>query len=236
MRTIACGVLAALALTVPAACSSKANRQDLQPLPGVTTLPSVTTVPGASTAPTVPGSSTVPGTASPATTAAPTTAPETGPPATAAPGEGWTFGGFRDVPQLGSEHVRGSGCGADGSIGDTIPDGWWLGIVVGGTSSTLEFDLVCAYHGSDALPLIADCQAGPAASTCLDYFDKNFWPMNRNTKARTVPLANSLERGTGGELCAVGIETRPAGVTGELVWLHISGGRAVYIRQGCGGE
>jgi len=232
MRTLVYGALAALALTLTA-CNSKANHQELQPLPGVTTLPPITTVPGVSIATTLPGASSVP----PETTLAPTSVPPaTPPPATAPPGPGWTFGDFREVPQLGAENVRGSGCGADGSIGDTIPDGWWLGIVVDGSDTTYEFDLVCAYKGTAATSLIADCQASPAAATCLDYFDKNFWPMNRNTKARTVPLAADMGRGTNGELCSVGIETRTAGVTGELVWLHIIGGRAVYMQRGCGGE
>jgi len=240
MRTIAYGVLAALALTVPA-CTSKANRQELQPLPGVTTLAPVTTVPGATTVPgvaigtTIPGA-TVPATAAPATTIAPVTAPPatTVPPATAPPGPGWPFGDFRDVPQLDSESVQGSGCGAAVSLGETIPDGWWLGIVIDSTATTYQYDLVCAYHGAEAASLITECQASPAAATCLDYFDQDFWPMNRNSRTRTVPLSADLEVGSNGELCAVGTETRAGGITGGLNWLHIVGGKAVYLRQGCG--
>ena len=49
-----------------------------------------------------------------------------------------------DVPQLGSEPVRGTGCGANGEIGETIPDGIWAGFVtVDGAS--VGVDLLCVY-------------------------------------------------------------------------------------------
>ena len=45
----------------------------------------------------------------------------------------WPFGDFRNAPRLGNEPVRGSGCGADGSIGELVPDGIWAGFVAGPT-------------------------------------------------------------------------------------------------------
>ena len=45
---------------------------------------------------------------------------------------------FRDVPQLGVEPVRGSGCGASGDLGDVIPDGLWAGYRYPATDGTVE--------------------------------------------------------------------------------------------------
>ena len=39
------------------------------------------------------------------------------------------YAAFGDVPRLGNEPVRGTGCGADGSIGEVVPDGIWAGFV-----------------------------------------------------------------------------------------------------------
>lgn len=234
MRNLAYGLVAALAFGLPA-CSSSTAKRELEPLPGVTsltTLPGATTLPGLSVA----TPTTVPGQTVPSVTVVlPTIAPTVPVPSTPA-GPIWTFGDFRALPQLGTEPVRGSGCGADGSVGDTIPDGWWLGIVTGGGPGTIEFDLVCGYYGTAAQPLIDECLASPATATCLDFFDKSFWPVNRNSKSRTVPTAGELKIETLGELCGVGIEIRTAGITAELNWLRIDHGKAVYLRRGCGGE
>ena len=52
------------------------------------------------------------------------------PPAVVDPGAPlWPYGPFWNVPQLGSEPVRGTGCGSQGQIGDVIPDGLWAGYV-----------------------------------------------------------------------------------------------------------
>jgi hypothetical protein len=137
---------------------------------------------------------------------------------------------------LGSEPVRGSGCGADGTIGEVIPDGWWLGMIADSGATELQFDLVCAYYGSSAQPLIDECLASDASATCNTYFDRTFWPMNRNTRARAVPRSPSFLIEAVADLCNVGIETRVAGVTGELDWVLIENGSAVYMRRGCGSD
>jgi hypothetical protein len=85
---------------------------------------------------------------------------------------------FFDVPQLGNEAVRGTGCGGDGSIGDVIPDGYWRGFVRSWDGATLEqstslqFDLICIY-----LESVGDNQ----------YIDG--WVVNNNDRTRTVPIA-----------------------------------------------
>ena len=103
---------------------------------------------------------------------------------------GWAFEDFRSVLRLGGDPVRGSGCGADGTVGEVIPDGWWLGIITADGNSQMQVDLVCAYSGDAAQALIDECLASEAAATCTDYFDETFWPVNRNTRERTVPKSS----------------------------------------------
>ncbi len=243
MRRLAFGLLS-MAVAVSACSSPTAERRQLQPLPGVTTPTTVpatalpmTTLPGD----TVPGD-TVPATTVPGDTVPPTTAGSTASTApttsTASPPTGprWAFGDFRSVPQLGAEPVRGSGCGADGTIGDVIPDGWWLGIVTSDSATRVQFDLVCVYFGDAADALIAECQATAAGSTCTAYFDETFWPVNRNTRGRTASKAGSYQVEEVADLCSVGQETRTGGITAELDWLLVENGTAVYLRRGCGTE
>ena len=95
---------------------------------------------------------------------------------------------------------------------------------------------MCAYYDSSAEPLIAECQATAAGSTCTTSFDEAFWPVNRNTRERTVPKASSYQVEAVSDLCSVGRETRTGGITGELDWLLIENGAAVYVRRGCASE
>ncbi|MGB8859039.1 MAG: hypothetical protein WCC60_07285 [Ilumatobacteraceae bacterium] len=242
MRRAASGLVLTLVIAASACSSEGVTKRKLEPLPGVTTpttlttLPAIATVPGATT---LPGTATVPGaTTLPVSSTLPTdtTLPPAASTTTVPSGPRWTFGDFRSVPQLGSEPVRGTGCGADGTIGEIIPDGWWLGTVTADGSTRLQFDLVCAYYGSSAQPLIDECLASVAGGTCNDYFDASFWPVNRNTRERAVTKSESMQTDEVADLCSVGLETRTGGITGELDWLLIENGKAVYIRRGCGSE
>ena len=132
--------------------------------------------------------------------------------------------------------MGGGGCNADGSVGEVIPDGWWLGIITADGNSQLQVDLVCAYSGEAAQSLIDECLASEAVATCTAYFDESFWPVNRNSRERTVAKSSALVVEAVSDLCDVGIETRPDGITGELEWLQIVDGSLVYIRRGCGSE
>jgi hypothetical protein len=244
MRRRSSILLLAVAIAVPACRSQEAAHRELAPLPGVTlptTIPTTTipvsTVFGETTVPptTLPGATTLPASSTlPATTVAATSTTAADTTTTADPGPRWTFGGFRSVPQMGSEPVRGSGCGADGTIGEIIPDGWWLGIITADGSSRLQFDLVCAYFGGSAQPLIDECLASDAGPTCNDFFDSSFWPVNRNTRERAVPKGATMQTDETNDLCDVGDETRTGGITGELNWVLIENGNAVYVRTGCG--
>jgi hypothetical protein len=84
----------------------------------------------------------------------------------------WTFEGdwLDAVPQLGTEPVRGSGCGADGSIGDVIPDGWWFGMVTS-DGAQFGFNLACAYYGESARPYLEECDP----ETCV--WNESFVPV-----------------------------------------------------------
>ncbi len=93
--------------------------------------------PTAQVTPTTIATTTVP----PSTVAAPTTAALTTMPPPVP--TGFPFTNAFEVPQLGYEPVRGTGCGADASIGDVVPDGWWFGGVEDITSASLRLDLVC---------------------------------------------------------------------------------------------
>jgi hypothetical protein len=58
---------------------------------------------------------------------------------------------FWNVPQLGSEPVRGSGCGANGQLGDVIPDGLWAGYIdYDPTDDVFSIDVLCIYYGETA--------------------------------------------------------------------------------------
>lgn len=82
----------------------------------------------------------------------------------------WDFYG---VPQLGTEPVRGTGCGGDGSVGDVIPDGYWRGYLSGDNGASIEFDLACVYFN-----------AVPNSMPMLDG-----WLVNNKTRTRTVPTS-----------------------------------------------
>ena len=218
MRRVWVSVMVIPALALGACRSQTAAPRQLAPLPGVTTASTIvaptTTVDPAATTTTVTAE------------AAPTTLVAAG----------WTFDDFRSVLRLGGDSSLGSGCGADVTVGEVIPDGWWLGIITADGNSQLQVDLVCAYSGDAARSLIDECGASEAAATCTKYFDESFWPVNRNTRERTVPKSAALVTESVADLCDVGIETRLGGITGELDWLQIQSGSVVYIRRGCGSD
>ncbi len=217
MRRIWVGLVVVAACLLSACRSQTEKPRQLAPLPGVTTAPTVL---------------------APTTTFDPTASTTIFADATSTTlvAAGWPFDDFRSVVQLGGESVRGTGCGADGTIGEVIPDGWWLGIITADGNSKLQVDLVCAYSGAAARSLIDECLATKAGATCTEFFDELFWPVNRNTRERTVPKSSALVIESASDLCGVGIETRLGGITGELDWLQIQNRSVVYIRRGCGSE
>ena len=109
------------------------------------------------------------------------------------PSTGFTFPypGFYDVPRLGTEEVLGTGCGGNGSLGDTIPDGFWFGWVEALGPTSLEFDVACIYIGNTAAQLEQEWLNDPAQQNDdpSPYFGGGWWLVNNNERTRTVPLA-----------------------------------------------
>ncbi|MCU1394969.1 MAG: hypothetical protein JWM34_3397 [Ilumatobacteraceae bacterium] len=207
----------------------------------VTTLPPTVTV----TAP--PATTTPPTTAAPDTTPAP---PDTTPgtsadttPDTAAPVScdscrsdfRFPYASFFDVPQLGTEAVRGTGCGGNVAIGDVIPDGVWDGhITVSG--STLKIDLQCVYYGASAQPYIAQCEQTQSEDDCLEGGDQ-FWIVNNNTRLRSVPLDPSFRRRYANTDCADPGPGQGAdgsdGADAMDSWVYIVNGKATFALTSC---
>lgn len=194
-----------------------------------TTTPAATTV--ASVAPdttVLPETTAVP--EPPATTAGPTTCDS------CRPDYVFPYASFFAVPQLGAEAVRGTGCGANGSIGEVVPDGIWEGhITIARTS--LKIDLQCVYYGASAAPYVAQCEQTQDADTCLEYGD-DFWIVNNSTRLRTVPLDPGFRhRYATADGCA---DPGPGrGATGDVgadamdSWIVIHGGTATFALTSC---
>jgi len=110
------------------------------------------------------------------------------PPAT---GYMFPYATFYDVPRLGTEEVLGTGCGGNGSLGDTVPDGIWFGWIESLGATSMEFDVACIYIGETAARLEVEWE-GSAEQQNLDpspYFGNGMWLVNNNARTRTVPLA-----------------------------------------------
>jgi len=109
------------------------------------------------------------------------------------PSTGFTFpyATFYDVPRLGTEEVLGTGCGGNGSLGDTIPDGLWFGWISTLGPTSMEFDVACIYIGATAAQLESEWMNSPELQNDdpSPYFGGGWWLVNNNNRTRTVPLA-----------------------------------------------
>lgn len=171
--------------------------------------------------------------------------PQTSPPPTvpndanvAAPtanadGSVWTYGEFWNVPSLGSEPVRGSGCGSSGQIGDQIPDGLWAGFITGVNGDVVSIDPVCIYSGAAAQ------QTMTSGSAVILNSDPNYLIVNNQTRARAMRMDPSivLRIGVrdGGGRCVDGTTTTqwsdiPAD---RQVWVRIHSGRVTWVFADC---
>jgi hypothetical protein len=143
----------------------------------------------------------------------------------------WTFDGdwLDAVPQLGNEPVRGSGCGADGSIGDVIPDGWWFGVIRSSDGAQFGFNLACAYYGESARPHLEQCDP----ETCV--WNESLIPVFPTDRIWNVPTRPDIVK----ELtatCAANAAELEAQFLGDLSlysWIHITAGQADYVRYAC---
>ena len=121
---------------------------------------------------------------------------------------------FYGVPRLGHETVSGTGCGGDGSVGATIPDGLWRGYArsfdgpTPGESARVEFDLVCVYRGNVNPELVARWRAdhpGQIEPWVLDGF------MINNNAAHAHCRAGRLVLGPRHAMDRHWLPVRPAG-------------------------
>jgi hypothetical protein len=254
-----CLIAAAAVSLVLAGCSSNAelSTDTLPPLiSGPTSFPPVSTVaPDTTPASTLPGETTAAPSTLPATTtttlittttASPTTAPVTTVPATASAAVKWGGWGYYEVPQMGSESVRGTGCGSTGGLGEVIPDGIWNVIVGDGsgssrfwTSSKIQVDVRCVYTGSGGQSLWnTTCSATPEADACQSQ-SPTWFVVNANSRLRTMPVAAGVQYGVG----ALGSTPCP-GVTLDRSspdaawrfmdsWIVISGGAVTTVVAAC---
>lgn len=160
---------------------------------------------------------------------------------------------FFGVPQLGCEAVSGTGCGGNGSIGETIPDGLWRGAVMsfnGPTvwdSTSLEFDLWCPYRGEEAERRAADWIAEHGDEFVPWTLDE--FMVNNNPRTRTVPIGSYLFMaaavwmpvsgdGAGSTMnrCVAGYGAPDLELDDILeweTWLYIEGGIAQQIIRTC---
>ena len=203
------------------------------------------TLPPLGTGPFVPPSTT-------STTIAPlagsTTLPSGALPGTTATGQGSSWGGwpYYEVPQLGAESVRGTGCGSTGGLGETIPDGVWnvlIGDGTGGddfwTSDRITVDVRCVYSGVGGSQLWnSACTTDPQSDNCLQQ-SADWYVVNANGRLRTMPAAPNLEYGVG----ALG-PSPCAAVTGDRTassapwrfmdsWIVVRGGAVTTVVTAC---
>jgi hypothetical protein len=81
-----------------------------------------------------------------------------------------------EVPQLGQDPVRGSGCGLGDQFGNSMPDGLFFGSF-SPDGGDVSFDVICVYYGASAIDKGADENASA------------FFAVNTGTRERQVPLA-----------------------------------------------
>jgi hypothetical protein len=163
------------------------------------------------------------------------------------------YNDFYAVPQLGTEAVLGSGCGANGTIGETIPDGIWRGridsfdldVVIEATS--LQFNLICVFVGETGARERAEWEAANPGDQQYGFPDG--FMVDNNPRLRTVPLsvefvlAGAVQTSTGA--CAVPStpgfigESQPSMYLQADAWLVIENGAAISAITSCsqgGGE
>ena len=150
----------------------------------------------------------------------------------------WPYGTFHNVPQLGLEPARGSGCGASGQLGATIPDGLWAGFVTGYDAATnvVGIDVLCVFSGATAEAVVAEGTANVISD------DPDFLVVNNNPQVRTMP--SGLAAIIVGELtadgqCVEGTHLSPEAVdeiaarTTQQAWVRVDGGLVTWVFYGC---
>ena len=143
---------------------------------------------------------------------------------------------FFEVPQLGTEPVRGTGCGADGRLGEVIPDGIWDARSLKISATTIGIDVQCVYYGDSGAQLLANCLAEEGPDGCEDT-DPDFWFVNASNRIRTMPLAPEFRRRYAtSDGCADPGPGNARGVEGQDdfdSWVIIEQGEATFALTSC---
>jgi hypothetical protein len=148
-------------------------------------------------------------------------------------GEPFPYANVVSVPKLGAEPVRGSGCGANGGLGDRLADGTWSVRAARTDGVTLDFDITCVFFGEEALDRAA--ADGALASDV-------WYEVNGSDRLRSVVLGPrfQLRYGSSGELDAMCVDSgRPARFDESTLWrevpswLVIRGGQAQLLLVTC---
>jgi hypothetical protein len=136
---------------------------------------------------------------------------------------------FGDVPQLGNEPVRGTGCGANGQIDETIPDGIWAGFVTV-DGDTVGIDLLCVYTAQNAEQFVD-------ASDHVIWTDGDSTIVNNNERVRTMPDASDLQLRDAvvrsNAYCVEAPELPDVDHSPYPAWLNIEGGEVTWVVWGC---
>ena len=143
----------------------------------------------------------------------------------------WPYGPFWNVPQLGSEPVRGTGCGSQGQIGDVIPDGLWAGFVTDEGTPTIGIDLLCVYFGAAAQHVISE-----GTATIIND-EPDYLVVNNNTRVRSAPAAPGIVLRDSSPVNGECVEDTAAAHNPQpsrQAWVRIDGGAVTWILWGCG--
>lgn len=188
------------------------------------------------------------GTTAPPTSAEPGGLPSTSIAGSSGTGIGWGGWDHDDVPMLGSESVRGSGCGSTGGIGEIIPDGVWSVIIGDGTGGdqfwsddSMTVDMECVYTGKGGQQLWeAACLTDPQSPNCTQQTG-DWYVVNANGRLRTVRVSPDVQYGVG----ALGTSPCPDAPTdrtasnapwrSEHSWIVIQGGQVTHVVTDCPG-
>jgi hypothetical protein len=141
---------------------------------------------------------------------------------------------FWNVPRYGSEPVRGSGCGSNGQLGDTIPDGLWAGFIVDdGSDGIVGIDVLCVYAGAAGDAVITS-GSGTVLTTTPDYVI-----VNNSTRVRFMPMDADVALRLGARDAAGRcLDSRSTTSWSDIpadrqTWIRIHGGRITWIIADC---
>ena len=150
----------------------------------------------------------------------------------------WPYGEFWNVPRLGREPVRGSGCGADGRMPDVIPDGLWAGYIsYDAATDRFWIDLLCIFAGDAAQAVIAEGTAN-IVNDEPDYLVVNNSEQRRGAAndLRAIAYGDDVDgrcrpftAASGDHLTPDQSELRPD----SQAWIRIAEGAVTWIVYGC---